>query len=84
MKRIILAIIFNIVITTSAYAFLTFNQELDVSTNTTQIRGINFKPDGTIMYVTRRISPAENSDAGRRGYINQYSLRTAFDISTAT
>ena len=47
MKRIVLALIVNFIIITSAHAFITFNQELDVSSNTTQIRGINFKPDKT-------------------------------------
>ena len=82
MKRIILAIIFNFIITTSAYAFLTFNQELDVSTNTTQIRGINFKPDGTIMYVTERNGTTDNA-IGRAANIIQFSLSTKFDISTS-
>ena len=41
------------------------------------VRGINFKPDGSIMYVTNRVG---NEDA----YMVQYSLSTPFDISTAT
>ena len=61
MKRIVLALIVNFIIITSAHTFITFNQELDVSSNTTQIRGINFKPDGTIMYVTERNGTTDNN-----------------------
>ena len=38
--------------------FITFKQSKDISLDTTGIRGINFKPDGKIMYVTNR----ENDD----------------------
>ena len=82
MKRIVLALIVNFIIITSAHAFITFNQELDVSSNTTQIRGINFKPDGTIMYVTERNGTTDNN-IGRAANIIQFSLSTPFDISTA-
>ena len=41
------------------------------------VRGINFKPDGSIMYVTNR-------DGDEDAYMVQYSLSTPFDISTAT
>ena len=34
--------------------FLTFKQTKDISSDTTGIRGINFKPDGTRMYITNR------------------------------
>lgn len=82
MKRIVLALIINFIIITSAHAFITFNQELDVSSSTTQIRGINFKPDGTIMYVTERNGTTDNA-IGRAANIIQFSLSTPFDISTA-
>jgi outer membrane autotransporter protein len=61
----------------SAFAFLEFQKEKILSTDVPGVRGINFKPDGSIMYITNRVA---NYDA----YIVQYSLSTPFDISTAT
>ena len=84
MKKILLGIFLSLILISEAFSIPTFKQETNVEDGTDEIRGINFKPDGTIMYVTRRITPAANDDAGRRGYINQYSLSTAFDISTIT
>ena len=83
MKKILLGIFLSLILTSELLAVPNFKQKITLS-DIDGVRGINFKPDGTIMYVTRRISPASDSDAGRRGYINQYSLSTAFDISTAT
>ena len=56
---------------------LTFVQTKDVSSDTTGIRGINFNPDGTRMYITNR-------EDDLSAYIIEYSLTTPFDISTAT
>ena len=61
----------------NAFAFLEFQKEKILSTDVPGVRGINFKPDGSIMYITNRVA---NKDA----YIVQYSLSTPFDISTAT
>ncbi|MDA8829330.1 autotransporter outer membrane beta-barrel domain-containing protein [Candidatus Pelagibacter bacterium] len=61
----------------NAFAFLEFQKEKILSTDVPGVRGINFKPDGSIMYITNRV---DNRDA----YIVQYSLSTPFDISTAT
>jgi outer membrane autotransporter protein len=61
----------------NAFAFLEFKQSKVITTDTNGVRGINFNPDGSIMYITRRIA---NEDA----FITQYSLSTPFDISTAT
>ena len=61
----------------NAFAFLEFQKEKILSTDVPGVRGINFKPDGSIMYVTNRVG---NEDA----YMVQYSLSTPFDISTAT
>ncbi|WP_027307133.1 autotransporter outer membrane beta-barrel domain-containing protein [Candidatus Pelagibacter communis] len=61
----------------NAFAFLEFQKEKILSTDVPGVRGINFKPDGSIMYITNRVA---NHDA----YIVQYSLSTPFDISTAT
>ena len=61
----------------NAFAFLEFQKSKILSTDVPGVRGINFKPDGSIMYITNRVA---NQDA----YIVQYSLSNPFDISTAT
>ena len=61
----------------NAFAFLEFQKSKTLSTDVPGVRGINFKPDGSIMYITNRVA---NQDA----YIVQYSLSNPFDISTAT
>ncbi|MDB9844656.1 autotransporter outer membrane beta-barrel domain-containing protein [bacterium] len=60
----------------NAFAFIEFKQSKVISDDTPGVRGINFKPDGTIMYVTGR----RNVDGDT---VIQYSLTTPFDISTA-
>ena len=60
----------------NAFAFIEFKQSKVISSDTPGVRGINFKPDGTIMYVTGR----RNVDGDT---VIQYSLTTPFDISTA-
>ena len=57
-----------------------FKQSRNISLDTEQARGINFKPDGTIMYVTNRLGVGTDQEA----QVTQYSLSTPFDISTAT
>ncbi|MDA7713075.1 autotransporter outer membrane beta-barrel domain-containing protein [Candidatus Pelagibacter sp.] len=63
----------------NAFAFIEFKQSKDISSDTTEVRGINFKPDGTIMYITNR-----DPNNGNKAQVTQYSLSTPFDISTAT
>ncbi|MDC1129249.1 autotransporter domain-containing protein [Candidatus Pelagibacter sp.] len=76
MKKIFLISIFYIFFFCSnSFAFLEFKQSKDISSDTDHLRGITFKPDGTIMYVT--------TDETKPTVI-QYSLSPAFDISTAT
>ena len=82
MKKVIITLFFSLIVATEAFAILTFNQEKVVTTQTDQIRGINFKPDGTIMYLTER-NGTTGSDLGRAANIIQYTLTTPFDISTA-
>ncbi|MDA9223039.1 autotransporter outer membrane beta-barrel domain-containing protein [Candidatus Pelagibacter sp.] len=60
----------------NAFAFIEFKQSKVISSDTPGVRGINFKPDGTIMYVTGRRDVAGDT-------VIQYSLTTPFDISTA-
>jgi hypothetical protein len=50
--------------------------ELDVSANFTYTTGIEFKPDGTVMYVS--------GGSGLSYKIIAYQLSTAWDLSTAT
>ena len=80
MKKIFLISIFYIFFFCSnSFAFLEFKQSKDISSDTTEVRGINFKPDGTIMYITNR-----DPNNGDKAQVTQYSLSTPFDISTAT
>jgi len=61
----------------NAFAIIEFKQSKVITADTNGVRGINFNPDGSIMYITRRI-------ANENAFITQYSLSTPFDISTAT
>ena len=79
-KRSFFVFSFLVLFYSGAFAFIEFKQSKDISLDTEQARGINFKPDGTIMYVTNRLGI--NSD--QEGQLIQYSLSTPFDISTAT
>ncbi len=77
MIRYALLIFFFLIFSQKTYAEFTFVQTKDVSADTPGIRGINFNPDGTRMYITNR-------EADKAAYIIEYSLTKAFDISTAT
>ena len=81
MKKIFLISIFYIFFfSANSFAFLEFKQSKDISTDADGLRQINFKPDGTIMYVTNR----EKNSNSEVDSVIQYSLSTPFDISTAT
>ncbi len=80
MIRYVLFIFFFFVFSSNSFGFITFKQSKDISSDATGLRQINFKPDGTIMYVTNR----ENDDTSVVDSVIQYSLSTPFDISTAT
>ena len=76
MKKIFLISIFYIFFFCSnSFAFLEFKQSKDISSDTKHLRGITFNPDGSRMYVT-----ADETNPT----VIQYSLSSAFDISTAT
>ncbi len=77
MTRYALLIFFFLIFSQNSYAEFTFVQTKDVSADTPGIRGINFNPDGTRMYITNR-------EADKAAYIIEYSLTSPFDISTAT
>ena len=78
MKKTFLFVIFFLtLLTANSFAEFEFVQTKDVSADTPGIRGINFKPDGTRMYITNR-------EADTNAYLIEYSLTTPFDISTAT
>ena len=79
MIRYVLLIFFILFFSQNSYAEFTFVQTKDVSSDTPGIRGINFKPDGTRMYITNR-----ESDPDKKAYLIEYSLTTPFDKSTAT
>ena len=74
MIRYALLIFFFLFFSQNSYAEFTFVQTKDVSSDTTGIRGINFNPDGTRMYITNR-------EDDLSAYIIEYSLTTPFDIS---
>ena len=82
-KLFLLLIFFFFIFSANSFAILPFKQSKVISTgyspNIKAVRGINFKPDGTRMYITNRISDT-NEDAR----VTQYTLTTPFDISTAT
>ncbi len=80
MTRYFLLVFFFFVFSSNSFAFITFKQSKDISSDATGLRQINFKPDGTIMYVTNR----ENDTVSVVDSVIQYSLSTPFDISTAT
>ena len=80
MKKIYLTILLFFLFSTNAFAFITFKQSKDISSDADGLRQINFKPDGTIMYVTVR----EKDTTSTVDSVVQYSLTTPFDISTAT
>ena len=81
MKRVFVLVVFLLsLFSSNSFAFITFKQSKDISSDATGLRQINFKPDGKIMYVTNR----ENDDTSEVDSVIEYSLSTPFDISTAT
>ncbi len=76
-KTFLFFIFFFILFNSQSFGELSFVQTKDVTSDTPGVRGINFKPDGKIMYITSRLG---NENA----FVVQYSLSTPFDISTAT
>jgi outer membrane autotransporter protein len=81
MKKVFLFVLFFCTLLISnSFAEFTFVQTKEVDDDTPGIRGINFKPDGTRMYITSR----ENNPNARKAYMIEYSLSKPFDISTAT
>ena len=79
----LLVVFFFFILGSKSFAVLPFKQSKVISTgyspNIKAVRGINFKPDGTRMYITNRIS-----DTDENARVTQYTLTTPFDISTAT
>ena len=82
-KLFLLLIFFFFIFSVNSFAILPFKQSKVISTgystNIKAVRGINFKPDGTMMYITNRIS-----DTNENARVTQYTLTTPFDISTAS
>ena len=77
-KIFLFLILFLTLFSSQSFGELSFVQTKDVTSDTPGVRGINFKPDGKIMYITSRLKDSEDA------YVVQYSLSTPFDISTAT
>ena len=82
MRKIYLTILLFFLLSTNSFAILPFKQSKVISSgyspNIKAVRGINFKPDGTVMYITNRIS-----DSNENARVTQYTLTTPFDINTA-
>ena len=55
MKKVLFVLFFFLLLLSNSFAEFTFVQTKDVSLDTPGIRGINFKPDGTRMYITSRL-----------------------------
>ena len=73
MKKILLSIFVSLIFISEVFAVPNYKQEIDISDDTEGLRGINFKPDGTIMYISRRINIGSlEGDASRVVFINQY------------
>ena len=83
MRNLFLIILFYVLFFNSnSFAFIEFKQSKNISSDTEQARGINFKPDGTIMYITNR-KPLGEPGINQEAQVIQYTLTTPFDISTA-
>ncbi len=72
MKKIFLIFLYFLLFHSNVLAFTFKQSSADLSGVTEGIRGINFNPDGTIMYVWD--SPGDN--------MLQYALSTPYDLST--
>ena len=74
--RLLKVISLFLFLSTNAQAGLTFKQSsASLNSVTLGLRGINFNPDGTKMYVT---------DSQGTETVLQYSLSSAYDVSTAS
>ena len=72
MKKIFLIFLYFFLFHSNVLAFTFKQSSADIESTSNQIRGINFNPDGTKMY----IAESENKT------ILQYSLSTAYDLDT--
>ena len=76
-KTISFCLIFFFTFLSNSFANLQFKQSKDISEDTSRLRGIFIKPDGTRLYVT------EDRDPGAQNVI-EYTLTTPFDVTTAS
>ena len=78
MKRVFVLVIFLLsLFSSNSFANLQFKQSKDISGDTSRLRGIFIKPDGTRLYVT------EDRDTSQQNVI-EYTLTTPFDVTTAS
>ena len=52
MKKILLVLLYFLLFHTNVLAFTFKQSSADIQSTSNQIRGINFNPDGTKMYIT--------------------------------
>ncbi len=76
-KTISFCLIFFFTFLSNSFANLQFKQSKDISEDTSRLRGIFIKPDGTRLYVT------EDRDTSQQNVI-EYTLTTPFDVTTAS
>ena len=72
MKKIFLIFLYFFLIQSDVLAFTFKQSSADIESTSNSIRGINFNPDGTKMYITESVNDT----------ILQYSLSTAYDLDT--
>ena len=78
MKKVFVLVIFLLsLFSSNSFANLQFKQSKDISGDTSRLRGIFIKPDGTRLYVT------EDRDTSQQNVI-EYTLTTPFDVTTAS
>ena len=78
MKKTFILVIFLLsLFSSNSFANLQFKQSKDISGDTSRLRGIFIKPDGTRLYVT------EDRDTSQQNVI-EYTLTTPFDVTTAS
>jgi len=80
MKKIYLTILLFFLLSTNAFAFITFKQSKDISTDTAHLRGVTFKPDGSRMYVTADDIGHTTEFYLSLGYVPIDGTKFAFDL----
>ena len=62
-KAFLFVLFFFTLLSSNSFAEFTFVQTKVVTSDTPGVRGINFKPDGTIMYITNQETDPDTGSA---------------------